>query len=116
MLESGMDEQERKDMPPIDENRIDDIENVIIGRMTARHAADQVGILNERLKHMLENLDRAEKTVSAQAERITKQDERIAKMERTFNMGAGVLLVVPIVGAFVAWLIAGGTKFFTPWK
>lgn len=41
--------------------------------------------------------------------------ERLAKIERAFNMGAGILLILPMIGSAVALCIAFGQKLFKPW-
>jgi hypothetical protein len=50
---------------------------------------------------------------------LTREKEsletRVSKMERSFNMGAGVLLVIPIVGSILGFFIAVGKGFFAPW-
>lgn len=40
---------------------------------------------------------------------------RVAKMERAFNMGAGILLVLPIAGSVIGMILAFGSKIFKPW-
>jgi hypothetical protein len=50
---------------------------------------------------------------------LTREKEaletRVAKMERSFNMGAGVLLVLPILGSIMGLLIAFGKGLLAPW-
>lgn len=40
---------------------------------------------------------------------------RVAKMEKSFNMGAGVLMILPILGGIVGTLLAYGKVIFRPW-
>lgn len=42
-------------------------------------------------------------------------EERVAKMEKSFNMGAGVLLIVPLLGTIIGLLSAFGKTIFKPW-
>lgn len=50
---------------------------------------------------------------------LTREKEaievRVAKMEKSFNMGAGILLVLPILGSILGMMIAVGKGFFSPW-
>jgi phosphoribosylaminoimidazole (AIR) synthetase len=50
---------------------------------------------------------------------LTREKEqlevRVAKMERTFTMGAGVLMVLPILGTAFGLILAYGQKIFKPW-
>lgn len=40
---------------------------------------------------------------------------RLAAMERTFQRGAGAMIVIPVVGAIVGFLFAYGKVIFAPW-
>lgn len=42
-------------------------------------------------------------------------ENRVAKMERSFNMGAGILLILPILGSILGMMIAIGKGLFAPW-
>jgi hypothetical protein len=42
-------------------------------------------------------------------------EQRVAAMERTFQRGAGAMIVIPIVGAVVGFLFAYGKIIFAPW-
>jgi phosphoribosylaminoimidazole (AIR) synthetase len=50
---------------------------------------------------------------------LTREKEnlevRVAKMEKSFNMGAGILLVMPILGSIIAVVLAYGKTIFKPW-
>jgi phosphoribosylaminoimidazole (AIR) synthetase len=50
---------------------------------------------------------------------LTREKEnlevRVAKMEKSFNMGAGILLVLPMLGSLVAIMMAYGRAIFKPW-
>lgn len=50
---------------------------------------------------------------------LTKENEdledRVGKLEKTFHMGAGILLVIPVIGSAVGVVIAFGQKIFKPW-
>ncbi len=50
---------------------------------------------------------------------LTREKEnlevRVAKMEKSFNMGAGILLIVPFVGSLIGIMLAFGKSIFAPW-
>jgi hypothetical protein len=50
------------------------------------------------------------------AEHEKKTDERITKMENSFQRGAGILLVLPVLGTMIGILIAYGKTIFAPWS
>lgn len=68
----------------------------------------QVFILATRVEALTKEKEKIEKQYAALA-------ERVAKMERTFNMGAGVLLVIPFLGTAIGVAIAYGKAILKPW-
>jgi flagellar motor component MotA len=42
-------------------------------------------------------------------------ERRMAKMENSFQRGAGILMVLPIIGTLVGLLVAYGKVIFKPW-
>lgn len=48
-------------------------------------------------------------------EREKALEKRMAKMENSFQRGAGILMVLPIVGTIVGILFAYGKAIFKPW-
>lgn len=42
-------------------------------------------------------------------------EERIAKMEKSFQRGAGIIMVLPILGTVIGILLAYGKAIFAPW-
>jgi hypothetical protein len=50
---------------------------------------------------------------------LTREKEglevRVAKMEKSFNMGAGILLVMPVLGSVIGLVLAFGKIIFAPW-
>lgn len=50
---------------------------------------------------------------------LTREKEslevRVAKMEKSFNMGAGILLVLPVLGSAIGLILAFGKVIFAPW-
>lgn len=50
------------------------------------------------------------------AEHEADLEKRLAKIENSFQRGAGVLMVLPIVGTVVGILFAYGKVIFRPWS
>jgi hypothetical protein len=50
---------------------------------------------------------------------LTREKEelevRISKIEKSFNMGAGILLILPILGSIIGMMFAFGKTLFKPW-
>lgn len=42
-------------------------------------------------------------------------EQRVSKIEKSFNMGAGILLVLPVLGSVVGMVFAFGKSIFKPW-
>lgn len=68
----------------------------------------QIYILADRV----ENLTKEKEAVERKYDDLQK---RVARMERSFDRGAGVLLVIPIIGAILGWLISYWRVVFKPW-
>lgn len=50
---------------------------------------------------------------------LTREKEelelRVSKIEKSFNMGAGILLVLPVLGSIIGMALAFGKQIFKPW-
>lgn len=50
---------------------------------------------------------------------VTREKEelevRVSKIEKSFNMGAGILLILPILGSIVGMMFAFGKSILKPW-
>jgi hypothetical protein len=50
---------------------------------------------------------------------ITREKEelevRVSKIEKSFNMGAGILLILPVLGSIVGMMFAFGKTILKPW-
>ncbi len=68
----------------------------------------QVRILGMRIDALTKEKEEIE-------ERERGLEKRIAAMERTFQRGAGAMVVLPIVGTVVGLLFAYGKLIFAPW-
>ena len=68
----------------------------------------QIRLLAQRVDQLTKEKEEAE-------DNIRNLQERIATMERSFQRGAGALIVLPIVGTIVGVLFAYGKIIFAPW-
>jgi hypothetical protein len=50
---------------------------------------------------------------------VTREKEelelRVSKIEKSFNMGAGILLILPILGSIIGMMFAFGKTILKPW-
>lgn len=53
--------------------------------------------------------------VSVLAREKEEIEERVSKIEKSFNMGAGILLVLPLIGSVFGMVFAFGKQIFKPW-
>lgn len=70
---------------------------------------DNLGKEKEDLERLLEH-ERNER-VKHEAE----MEVRMAKIENSFQKGAGILMVLPVLGTIFGLLIAYGKTIFAPW-
>ncbi len=68
----------------------------------------QVKLLGMRVDTLTREKEEIEKTAR-------ELEKRLSAMERTFQRGAGAMIVIPIVGAVVGFLFAYGKVIFAPW-
>ena len=68
----------------------------------------QLFILGERVKALTIEKEKLEVD-------YRQLNERVQKMESTFNKGAGMLLLLPIVGTITTLIVAYGGRIFSPW-
>lgn len=47
---------------------------------------------------------------------INKQDERIKRIENMITMGRGAMIVIPVVGGILTFIIAKFEFIFGPWR
>lgn len=81
---------------------------------------DQIGEFDEKdprfgIKILSLRLDQLAKEKEEDEDKIRRLEERIAGMERTFQRGAGALIVLPVIGTIVGLLFAYGSIIFRPW-
>lgn len=75
----------------------------------------QFRLLAMRVTNLGKEKETLEVDLKEEREARVKLEERVAKMERSFSMGAGVLLVLPVVGSCVGLIFAYGKTIFAPW-
>lgn len=77
--------------------------------------AFQVRILAVRVDALTKEKEDIERELEKERVERRALDERVAVMERSFQRGAGALIVLPIVGSAVGLLFAYGKVIFAPW-
>lgn len=79
----------------------------------------QIKILGYRVEALTkekEEIERAlEKEHESRAKREQELENRILIMEKSFQRGAGMMMLLPIVGTIVGMLFAYGKTIFKPW-
>lgn len=77
-------------------------------RFDPNHPSVQILLLSQAVETL-----RREK--EALEDKARDQELRLKKIERSFNMGAGIMIVVPILGTAFGMILAFGNKIFKPW-
>ena len=75
----------------------------------------QVRILSIRVDNLGKEKEALEKELEEEKEARSDLEKRVAAMERSFQRGAGALIIMPIVGTIVGLLLAYGRVIFAPW-
>lgn len=75
----------------------------------------QVRILSMRVDALTKEKEAIEVELHEERDERKKLDERVAAMEKTFQRGAGIMLMLPIFGAALGLLLAYGKVIFAPW-
>jgi hypothetical protein len=86
----------------------EEIERAMWGDFNPNNPVYMVKLLSQRI----DQLDKEKKEDEVQIADLIK---RVANMEKSFQRGAGALIVLPIVGTFVGLLFAYGKVIFAPW-
>lgn len=93
--------------------------NDILERFNPNDPAVQILLLAQRVENLgreKEELERDLERERAERENHEKDmDKRIAKMERSFQRGAGIIMILPVLGTAMGILIAYGKVIFAPW-
>lgn len=77
-----------------------------------RNPSYQVRILDMKVEALSKQKDELEKDVNE--ERIERRalDVRVAKMEKSFQRGAGMMVMLPIIGTIIGIVVAYAKFFF----
>ena len=79
----------------------------------------QIALLAMRVENLGREKEALEQDLEREcAEREYSESElekRIAKMERSFQRGAGIIMVLPVLGGIAGVLLAYGKAIFAPW-
>ena len=74
-----------------------------------------LALLGERVNNLGKEKEALERDLEKEREDRSSLEKRVAAMERSFQRGAGVLMVIPILGTVITLLIVYGGKIFAPW-
>jgi hypothetical protein len=74
-----------------------------------------LALLGMRVDNLGKEKEALERDLEAEREMRAKLEERVAAMEKSFNRGAGALMLLPILGTIVTILITYGKTIFRPW-
>lgn len=91
-----------------DEDRPFIVEKKWVQALHPEDPAVQVYVLATRVEALTKEKEKLEKSYAELA-------TRVAKMEKTFNIGAGVLLVIPFIGTAIGAAVAYGKAILKPW-
>lgn len=79
----------------------------------------QIKILGFRVEALTKEKEEIERALEKEHEmrQLREKDfeDRIAKMEVSFQRGAGMMMVLPILGTIIGLLFAYGKTIFKPW-
>lgn len=74
-----------------------------------------LALLGERVNNLGKEKEALERDLEKERKDRAALETRVAAMERSFQRGAGVLMVLPIVGTAIGILLAYGKAIFKPW-
>lgn len=75
----------------------------------------QVRILGMRIDALTKEKEDIERELREEKIERKKLDDRVAAMEITFQRGAGMMIILPIIGAVIGIIFAYGKIIFAPW-
>lgn len=80
----------------------------------------QIALLAMRVENLGREKESLEEDLDQErAERLNYEKEtelRLANIEKSFQKGAGIIMVFPILAGGIGLLIAYGKKIFAPWQ
>ncbi len=96
------------------------------GEFHERDPSYQLGVLSTRVGNLGKEKERLEADLrderserrkerdALQAE-INKLEDRLAAIEKSFQRGFGMLLIIPVIGSIAGFVFAYGKMIFGPW-
>lgn len=74
-----------------------------------------LALLGERVRNLSKDKEALERALERERDDRRALEIRVATMERSFQRGAGALLVLPIIGTAIGILVSYGKAIFAPW-
>jgi hypothetical protein len=74
-----------------------------------------LALLGERVNNLGKEKEALERDLEQERKERSDLEERVAAMERSFQRGAGVLMVIPILGTIITLFVVYGKMIFAPW-
>lgn len=75
----------------------------------------QVKLLAGRVDVLTKEKEDIEQDLRDERKKRGDLETRVATMEKSFQRGAGALIVLPIIGTFIGIVLAYGKVIFKPW-
>ncbi len=85
------------------------------GEFNEQDARYQVKLLAFRVDNLGKEKEALERELEEERRLRSMLEERVAAMEKTFQRGAGALIVLPVIGTVIGILFAWGKVIFAPW-
>lgn len=79
----------------------------------------QILLLSQRVENLGKEKEALEKELEKEIAARLKNEkdvaDRLAKMEKAFQRGAGIMMILPFAGTAIGLLLAYGKVIFAPW-
>lgn len=75
----------------------------------------QVKVLAVRVSNLTREKERIEQNLKEEVTERRRLEDRVAGMERSFQRGAGALVVLPVLGTLIGIVMAYGKVILAPW-
>ena len=79
----------------------------------------QIALLAMRVENLGREKEALERQLEKEVEERNKKDEeyakRIAAIEKAYQRGAGIMMILPFAGTAIGLLLAYGKVIFAPW-
>lgn len=74
-----------------------------------------IALLGERVNNLGKEKETLERDLEEERKERSDLEKRVATMEKSFQRGAGVLMVIPMIGTVITILLIYGKTIFAPW-